>query len=87
MIKIKLESSGWPSNCVSQRYHDELPIDLLYLSDEEVNEVLELRSKREDYIERTNREYEIKLKNIKYNPGLRYISKLCLNNLCKFYMI
>ena len=80
-LKIKLEASGWPKNCQHPDYPEGTP-----LPDSDDEEILKVKENRRKYLEDTFHQYGIRLdtEKIRYNPGLRYIAKLCLNNLCKF---
>lgn len=48
-------------------------------------EIIELMKNRDNFIREYKEKYGIELdpKRIKKNLGLRYLAKLCLNNLCK----
>jgi hypothetical protein len=88
-LKVKVESSGWPTHCRTNEFQGRLP-DLtdLQLTPEQRQTVSELMANREMYIVRQKEVYGIDIdeSKIKVNEGLRYVAKLCLNSLCKIYL-
>jgi hypothetical protein len=68
-LQIKYEASGWPAECL----------------DETVPEA-EREQRKKDFLEEAWLMYKIKIKpeDVKPNPGLRYIAKMCLNRLVEF---
>lgn len=64
-LKIKYEASGWPPECLDESISEE-----------------EREERKKKYLSDAYDRYEIELDrdNISYNPGLRYIAKLCLNS-------
>lgn len=76
-----MEASGWPKNCQHPDYLEGTP-----LPDSDDEDILKMKENRPKYLEETFNKYGIRLneKRIHYNHGLRYIAKLCLNNLCEF---
>jgi len=85
-LKIKVESSGWPSLCRSEEFPDQLPdADDPALTEAQRSSVKLLKERRRRFIELHRDIYGIELDeaNIKRNDGLRYVAKLCLNSLCK----
>jgi hypothetical protein len=63
-LKIKYEASGWPEECLDK----DVP-----------EEVREERKKK--FVDEAKEKYDIALdaEEMKPNPGLRYLAKLCLN--------
>jgi hypothetical protein len=63
-LKIKYEASGWPEECLDKEVSEE---------------VREERKKK--FVDEANSKYGIVLDvlEMKQNPGLRYLAKLCLN--------
>uniref|UniRef100_A0A914H8W3 DNA-directed DNA polymerase n=1 Tax=Globodera rostochiensis TaxID=31243 RepID=A0A914H8W3_GLORO len=65
-LKMKFEASGYPANCSEEGISEE-----------------EAAARKQAYINKAFSVCQVRLNpdNIKYNPGLRYVSKLCLNSL------
>uniref|UniRef100_A0A914I9Y5 DNA-directed DNA polymerase n=1 Tax=Globodera rostochiensis TaxID=31243 RepID=A0A914I9Y5_GLORO len=65
-LKMKFEASGYPANCSEEGISEE-----------------EATARKQAYINKAFSVCQVRLNpdNIKYNPGLRYVSKLCLNSL------
>jgi hypothetical protein len=63
-LKIKYQASGWPEECMDKAVSEE---------------VREQRKKA--FVDEAKRKYNITLEaeEMKSNPGLRYLAKLCLN--------
>jgi hypothetical protein len=72
-MKIKLEASGFPKKYVSMPKNTPKEDWHLYVSDENKQKYLE-------YVQNTSG-ISIDIDKVKYNAGLRFIAKLCLNSL------
>ncbi|KAL3112525.1 hypothetical protein niasHT_018731 [Heterodera trifolii] len=65
-LKIKFEANGYPADCLDQSVSEE-----------------KQQRRKEEFVEKTWTGDKVRLDpaNIKPNPGLRYLAKLCLNSL------
>jgi hypothetical protein len=65
-LKLKYEAEGWPANCREDGLTEE-----------------ELDARKKAYLDEAWDLYYIRLdpNNIAFNPGLRFIAKICLNSL------
>ncbi|KAL3099141.1 hypothetical protein niasHS_001758 [Heterodera schachtii] len=65
-LKIKFEANGYPADCLDESVSEE-----------------ERQRRKEEFVEKTWTGDKVRLDpaNIKPNPGLRYLAKLCLNSL------
>uniref|UniRef100_A0A914I695 DNA-directed DNA polymerase n=1 Tax=Globodera rostochiensis TaxID=31243 RepID=A0A914I695_GLORO len=65
-LKMKFEASGYPANCSEEGISEE-----------------EAAARKQAYIDKAWSVCQVRLNpaNIKYNAGLRYVAKLCLNSL------
>jgi hypothetical protein len=72
-LKVKYQASGWPEECVDKAVSEE---------------VREQRKKA--FVDEAKEKYNITLEReeMKPNPGLRYLAKLCLNrSVCNILFI
>ena len=84
-MQIKVQADGWPAQCRTSEFPDELPdVDDLPLTDEQRETVTRLNANRIRYVQLYKQIYGIELDvtKIKRNEGLRYVAKLCINSLC-----
>ena len=79
-LQIKIEASGWPSSCSSA---SETREESCCFEDNEDNIPQQVVDERQQFIQECLDNYGIAINPTKMrkNPGLRYISKLCLNSL------
>ncbi|KAL3073425.1 hypothetical protein niasHT_038563 [Heterodera trifolii] len=65
-LKMKFEASGYPASCTEAGISEE-----------------ESERRKQDHIDKAKQKDQVDLEadRIKHNPGLRYLSKLCLNSL------
>ncbi|KAL3095221.1 hypothetical protein niasHT_020372 [Heterodera trifolii] len=65
-LKMKFEASGYPASCTEAGISEE-----------------ESARRKQDHIDKAKQKAQVHLEadRIKHNPGLRYLSKLCLNSL------